>query len=111
MTTIPQTAPHPAEAAMLLVLLPLAAAAGGQPQQADLAALDTLQQRLGAAIRVLRVDEASYPVVVRSFDGAGLPAFVLVRHGVELWHQPGLPVGEATAQLLLAKLEPVGAAR
>ena len=111
MTTIPQTARHPAEAAVLLVLLPLVvSAAERQHRQNDMAKLDALQQQLGAAIRVLRVDEASHPVVVRSFDGAGLPAFVLIRRGVELWRQPGLPAGEATARLLLAKLEPVDVA-
>ena len=94
-----------AEAAVLLVLLP-PAAAGGAP----LAALDDLQRRLGTAIRVLPVDETSHPTVVHSFDGWGLPAAVLLQHGVELWHQQGLPEGEFIAELLLSKLSPDPAA-
>lgn len=95
-----------AEAAVLLVLLPNTAAG-----LAALAALDALQQQLGTAIRVLPIDEISYPTVVDSFDGRGLPAFVLLQHGVELWHQQGLPEGERMAELLLSKLTPAEAVR
>lgn len=96
-----------AETAVLLVLLPPAAA-----DDTPLAvALDDLQRRLGTAIRVLPIDETSHPTVVRSFGGRGLPAFVLLQHGVELWHQQGLPEGEFIAELLLSKLRPAGAVR
>jgi hypothetical protein len=91
-----------AEAAVLLVLLAVASAPG--ERVAVVAELDALQQQLGLAIRILVVDEASHPAVVRSFDGQGLPAFVLTRHGVELWHQQGLPTGEGMAARLLSKL-------
>ena len=89
-------------AVVLLVLLP--PATSGALQAATRAALHLLQQQLGAAIRVLRVDEATHPAVVRSFDGQGLPAWVLMRHGVELWRQPGMPAGAATVALIQSKL-------
>lgn len=80
---------------MLLVLLPPAVA--GQAPALSLGALRALQARLGPTVRVLRVDEASHPTVVHSFSGqpAALPACVLVRQGVELWRQPGLPQADA----------------
>ena len=61
------------------VLLPPGASA------ATTATLVALQQQLGAAVRVLAIDEASHPAVVRSFGPPALPACVLVRQGVELW--------------------------
>ena len=93
---------------MLLVLLPVAGP--GAPQEtpptrtATNQLLQTLQQQLGAAVRVLRVDEASHPAVVHAFDGRGLPAFVLLRDGEELYRQQGLPEGASLAALLLRKL-------
>jgi hypothetical protein len=85
--------------AVLLVLLPAAAgeAFGGVGRAAT---LHHLRQRLGRAVRVLTIDEASHPTVVRSFSPPELPACVLMRQGVELWRQPGLP----TADALLATL-------
>ena len=98
-----------AEAAVLLVLLPPVGTA--QPvRAATLAALRALQQQLGSVIRVLTVDEGSYPVVVHSFSPLDLPAFVLVRRGVELWRQQGLPEGESIVAQLLSKLAPPGSA-
>ncbi len=95
----------PADAAMLLVLLP----AVGTPQgrAATLAGLAALQRELGAAIRVLTVDELSHLSVVRSFYATDLPCFVLVQQGVELLRQGGLPEGEGIVPLLLGKLGPV----
>jgi hypothetical protein len=89
-------------AIVLLVLLPPADSAAAQAFVR--AALHTLQEQLGEAIRVLRVDEATHPDVVRSFHGRGLPAWVLIRHGVELWRQPGLPLGPDKIALILSKL-------
>jgi len=89
-------------AIVLLVLLPPADSAAAQASVRG--TLHTLQQQLGAAIRVLRIDEATHPDVVRSFKGLGLPAWVLMRHGVELWRQPGLPTGADTVALVLSKL-------
>lgn len=98
-----------AGAAGLLVLLPPVGTA--QPvRAATLAALQALQEQLGSAIRVLTVDEGTYPVVVHSFAPADLPAFVLVRRGVELWRQSGLPEGEFIVAELLSKLAPPGGA-
>ena len=100
MTDLSRTPPPSADAAMLLVLLPSV----GTAPQVRVAALATLQQELGAAIRVLTVDEVSHPSVVRSFQATDLPCFVLMRQGVELWRQGGLPEGEAIVPLLLARL-------
>jgi hypothetical protein len=97
-------------AAVLLVLLPRVGM--GLAEQTPVARADTLrllnelQHSLGSAIRVLRIDEASHPAVVHSFDGRGLPACVLMRDGAELWRQQGLPQGQQMAAALLSKLRP-----
>ena len=101
-TLVPAPAPA-AEAAVLLVLLP-ATGTARPVRAATLAALQALQQRLGPAIRVLTVDETTHPTVVRSFDGRGVPAFVLMRQGKELWRQQGLPEGEFIVFQLLSRL-------
>ena len=103
---VPTPAPPapPPETAVLLVLLPPADA--GTPR--IVALLADLQRQLGTAIKVLRLDEATYPAAVHSFDGRGLPAFVLMHHGVELWHQLGLPDGPGVAAQLLSKIGPPG---
>ena len=101
--------PQSADAAMLLVLLPPVGTAP-QVRAATLAALAALQREVGAVIRVLTVDEVSHPSVVHSFDATDLPCFVLVRQGVELLRQGGLPEGEAIVPLLLDKLRPAGLA-
>ncbi|MCC3159153.1 thioredoxin [Hymenobacter sp. 15J16-1T3B] len=93
-----------ADAAVLLVLLPVASHADGGAPRFTPAALEQLQRRLGPSIRVLRIDEASHPTVVRSFHAQQLPACVLVRQGVELWRQPGLPDDDGAAAELLGKL-------
>ena len=95
--------PLAADTPVLLVLLPPVGTA--QPvRAATLASLQALQQRLGSAIRVLTVDEERHPVVVHSFPPVDLPAFVLMRRGVELWRQKGLPEGEFIVAHLLSKL-------
>lgn len=81
--------------AVLLLLLP------GQAPVAGLQA--ALQRQLGAGVRVLQVDEATYPTVVRSFAPTQLPTTVLVHQGVELWRQPGLPNGEEVHAVLRAR--------
>ena len=97
--------------AVLLVLLPVAVSAAERVGRASvLAGLSRLQRQLGEAIQVLRVDEDVYPAVVHSFDGKGLPAFVLTWHGTELWRAQGLPDEEGIAALLLSKLPPVDTA-
>ncbi|WBA44149.1 thioredoxin family protein [Hymenobacter canadensis] len=98
----------PVHPAMLLVLLP--SVGPGTRQETPLVRsatnllLKSLQVQLGAAIRILKVDEASHPGVVQAFDGRGVPAFVLLRDGAELWRQQGLPEGEPMAALLLSKV-------
>lgn len=101
MSLLPTSPP----AAVLLVLLPRGAGA------AAAATLAALQQQLGAAVRVLAIEEAAYPAVVRSFAPPALPACVLVRQGVELWRQPGLPTAEAVAGLLHAAQPGAGKAQ
>ncbi|WP_162910608.1 thioredoxin [Hymenobacter oligotrophus] len=96
--------PPPTDAAVLLVLLPVVNAHGKQHHVSLQASLDMLQGQLGSAIRVLKIDEVSHPTVVRSFHAAELPSCVLVRRGVELWRQQGLPDGDGVADVLLSKL-------
>ena len=92
----PVLLPEPAVLLVLLVLLPPARFDNAPPTAAQTASsLQRLQGRLGPDIRVLKVDEASHPAVVRSFGTPELPACVLVRQGVELWRQQGLPDGRA----------------
>ena len=103
MPTTPLPSLVPADAATLLVLLPSVGTAP-QVRVATLAALAALQRELGTAIRVLNVDEVSHPSVVHSFHATDLPCFVLMRQGVELLRQGGLPEGEAIVPLLLGIL-------
>ena len=91
----------PPDAAVLLVLLPIVPRNDDAGEARTTASLRTLQGRLGAAIRVLKIDEASHPAVVRSFGPPQLPACVLVRQGVELWRQQGLPEDESSVMTLL----------
>ncbi|OGX86745.1 hypothetical protein BEN47_12215 [Hymenobacter lapidarius] len=107
MTATPLPPPQSADAAMLLVLLPPVGTAP-QVRVATLAALAALQRELGAAIRVLTVDELSHPVVVRSFHATDLPCFVLMQQGVELLREGGLPEGAGMVPRLLSKLGPAG---
>lgn len=93
---MPVFSPSPPAPAVLLVLLPL----GAGPAEA--VAVAAVQQQLGAAVQVLAIDEASHPAVVRSFGAPALPACVLVRQGVELWRQPGLPEATIVASRLAA---------
>ena len=108
MSISPSPSLSPTEPAVLLVLLPTPLSEAARRSRAvTLASLTGLQRQLGTAIEVLRIDEATHPAVVRSFDGRGLPAFVLTRDGVELWRQQGLPDGDGIAALLLSKLPPI----
>ena len=95
-----------AQSAVLLVFMPSERA--NQPQWADhLTTLtDLLQEHLGGLLRILRIDEAANPDVVRSFAITQTPTFVLVRQGVELWRQESIP-DEATLVLSIQRmLEP-----
>ena len=91
----------------MLVLLPAATGATRLARVTTLANFSALQRQLGPAIQVLQIDEATHSAVVRSFDGPALPAFVLLRHGVELWRQVGLPNNQGIFALLISKLAPI----
>lgn len=99
----------PVHPAMLLVLLPIVGPGARQKTLSHRATtnllLQSLQLELGAAIRVLKVDEGIHPGVVHAFDGRGVPAFVLLRDGAELWRQQGLPEGKLMATELLHRLQ------
>jgi hypothetical protein len=95
-----------ADAAVLLVLLPPALSSEAPYKAQTNKSLRNLQGRLGPGIRVLQVDEASHPAVVRSFGTPGLPACVLVRQGVELWRHQGLPEDETSVLTLLEAASP-----
>ncbi|MCB2376244.1 thioredoxin [Hymenobacter sp. BT635] len=107
MTTSTSLPVGPAATPVLLVLLPVGVAGAAHPTQtATNAFLHALQHKLGAAIRVMRIQEAHHPAVVRSFQLAELPALVLVQQGVELWRHQGLPDADVIIPLLLSKLQP-----
>ena len=73
------------EAPVLLVLLPTVPTdLAAQAWTVITAMLNLLQTRLAVAIRVIRIDAASHPAVVLSFDGQGLPAFVLLKYAIEV---------------------------
>ena len=100
---LPALPPAPA---VLLVLLPPAAAGEALPSAFTSNTIRALQRRLGPSIRVLKIDEASNPAVVRSFGPTALPACVLVRQGIELWRHQGLPAAEADVRHLLEAAGP-----
>jgi hypothetical protein len=97
----------PPDTAVLLVLLPLGRFGETGPNALSTVSIRALQTRLGPNIRVLQVDEASHPAVVRSFGTPELPACVLMRQGVELWRQHGLPEDEAVFNSLLEAAQAV----
>ena len=103
-----------APVAVLLVMLPSVAYGApptppaAAPDTFSVAALAALRGRLSPAVRVLKIDEASYPAIVRSFAPAQLPTWVLMRRGVELGRQPGLPTADEVGALLAPAAGPPG---
>ena len=86
--------PHPvllsAQSAVLLIFF-MPSDLTNLPKRNLLTALaNSVQAQLGSLVRVLRIDETDYPDVVQSFAITQMPAFVLVRRGIELWRQQGL---------------------
>lgn len=86
--------PHPvlltARSAVLLIFF-MPSDRINRPERVVLTALaNSMQAQLGSLVRVLRIDEANHPDVVQTFAITQLPAFVLLRRGVELWRQQGL---------------------
>ncbi len=78
-----------AQTAVLLCFLP----ATPQPptERARLTALtNQLRQQLPSSVRFLNVDEVRHADVVKSFNLSQLPAFILVRQGVELGRREGI---------------------
>lgn len=111
MPVFPLPSPLPNnEAPVLLVLLPTVEAhSAAQACLVTMALLNLLQTRVGAAIQIcsrLSFAAASHPAVVRSFYGQDLPAFVLLKHGIEGWRQQGLPQGESIAAVSLSRALP-----
>jgi hypothetical protein len=105
-STLPPPPVLAPDTAVLLIFLPPAPLNQSSADGLTASAIQALQLRLGPAIRVLKVDEASHPAVVRSFDTPELPACVLVRQGVELWRQQGLPENESVVLMMLDKVSP-----
>ena len=94
MPVFPISLPTPIDEAPVLLVLPAVPAdLAAQAWTAATAVLNLLQTQLAAA---------SHPAVVRSFDGKDLPAFVLLKHGIEVWRQQGLPEGESIVAELLS---------
>lgn len=94
----------PADATVLLVLLPAATGPGQLPASVQ-PLLDYLRERLSPPVRVLKISAATHPEVVQSFRAHQLPAFVLVHQGVEIWRQQGLAGGEEAIARLLDKVK------
>ena len=93
----------PTRPGLLGLLPPALTDAARQSRVLILVDLRRLPHELGGAIQVLQVDQATHSAVERSFDGRGRPAFVLTRHGVELWREQGLPDATGMAAVLLGK--------
>ena len=91
-----------AQSAVLLVFMP-SERADRQQRVALTTLTDLLQEHLGGLLRILRIDEANNPDVIRSFGIIHTPAFVLVRQGVELWRQENI-LDEATLALSIRRL-------
>ncbi|WP_080058084.1 thioredoxin family protein [Spirosoma aerolatum] len=51
--------------------------------------LDKMRSVLYPNVQIMRVNESSHPEVVRSFGVTSLPAFVLLKRGLELWRYAG----------------------
>lgn len=100
--------PNPAlltarSAVLLIFFMPPALA--NRAERASLVVLaNSLQQELSGLVRVLRIDEDIHLDVVRSFAITKMPAFVLVRRGVELWRQEGLTDEETLADVIKSLL-------
>jgi thioredoxin-like negative regulator of GroEL len=89
----------PAKSAVLLVFLP-----PDRQQRAALTILiNSLHGFLDGSLRILKIDETTHPEVVQSFDISRLPAFVLVRQGIELWRHEG-HADEATLSAVSQRL-------
>ena len=91
----------PAKSIVLLVFMP-----PDRQQRAELTSVvNSLRNFLDGPLRILQLEEDTHPEVIRSFEITCLPAFILVRQGVELWRHEGQPddtIRMALTQRLLA---------
>ncbi|MBN8826340.1 MULTISPECIES: thioredoxin family protein [unclassified Spirosoma] len=62
-----------------------------KPYSAVQEMISELQYQLEGKIRVLKIEAAAHPAIVRSFGLQRLPAFILLLQGTELWRQEGMP--------------------
>ncbi len=90
----------PANAAVLLCFMPDVSVRQRSVEYATLnTIMSQLQKRLPPSVRMLRIDEAVHPEVVKSFNVSELPAFVLVRQGVEQWRREGIHAAREVASM------------
>lgn len=52
--------------------------------------LDELQAELGGRVSIVRIDVDEYLDLAVEMKVMGVPTFVLVRDGREVWRQPGI---------------------
>ena len=91
--------PIPAKSAVLLIFMP-----SDRYQRTALNTLiNSLHGFLDGSLRILKIEETTHPEVVQSFDISQLPAFVLVRQGIELWRHEG-HADEATLSAVSQRL-------
>ena len=94
----PHTVSDPLSA-VLLVFMPSAPATHEQ-RKLLVQPTDSVQGRFQTRLRVLRIDATNHPHVVHCFAVTLTPTFVLVREGLELWRQEGLPAEETLVSLI-----------
>lgn len=81
----------PAQTAVMLCFMPDMTTRQTAVDRLTLTAvMSQLQNQLPPSVRMLRIEESAHPEVVKSFNINELPAFVLVRRGVEQWRREGV---------------------
>lgn len=64
-----------------------------------MALIDSIHRHFADQINLLRIDPIQHPSVASSFHVAQSPTFILLRQGVELWRQTGLPHEDILIQI------------
>jgi hypothetical protein len=95
----------PAKSTVLLIFMPPDRTDWQRSHLTDWA--EAIKQRSAGGLRVLKVEQASHPEVVQSFDIRQFPTLVLVQQGTERWRQEG-PPNELTMALLDGQLTQLG---
>ncbi|RCR70531.1 thioredoxin [Larkinella punicea] len=86
----PTTRPFITQSAVLLIFT--SSKRIDQLKRVEVRALaNSLQHELGDLLRIILLDEKSYPDIFQSFEITINPTFVLLREGHELWRQEGIP--------------------